>query len=1033
MKRYYFIIVFSMISLIGWGQEIISFADAEVKSVCIAHWDTDGDGELSMTEAANVTSLEQYFKDNTSITSFDELQFFTGLSLIYPAAFDGCVNLASIKIPQNVTRIHGSAFGHCKMLTSIDIPEGVTMIDTWAFNDCVKLATVKLPESLESVDYCVFYGCKELASINIPSKITKIPAQFLCGCKSLSSIALPSGLTVIDYEAFGECENLTSIIIPDNVISIGFAAFSKCVNLSSVTLPKSLIYLGFSAFAGCSKLASINIPEGVTTLEKSSFSYCESLTSITIPQSVTTIEDHCFSGCSNLKTVILSDNIKKIEDYAFAYCDKLESVKSLALNPPTIYENTFQLQARLYSKLFVPKASYDKYKSADFWKLFSSILYSDATNSFTLTYLVDGIEYKKIELEYGASITPEPAPTKEGYTFSGWSDIPATMPANDVTVTGTFTINKYKLAYKVDGEVYKSYDVEYGASITPEPAPTKEGYTFSGWNDIPATMPANDVTVTGTFFVNKYKLTYKVDGEVYKSYDVEYGAAITPEPAPTKEGYTFSGWSEIPTTMPAKDVTVTGSFTANTVTKYKLTYKVDGEVYKTYELEEGTAITPEPAPSKEGYTFSGWSDIPATMPANDVTVTGTFSINKYKLTYKVDGEVYKSYDVEYGAAITPEPAPTKEGYTFSGWSDIPATMPAKDVTVTGSFIANTVTKFKLTYKVDGEVYKTYELEEGAAITPEPAPTKEGYTFSGWSDIPATMPARDVTVTGSFTVNKYKLIYKLDGQLYKSYDIEYGSKITPEPDPTKDGYTFSGWSDIPKTMPAKDVTVTGSFIKNEVPEQDEITQDNILYRIDRGYASVIQADKVSGDIKIEASIVINGMTYEVTAIAKEAFKGCTELTSVEIPNSIENIGDNAFDGCTALHLITIGSGIKEIGVRAFANISKNYAGTRSDDNGLHIYFDAESVPTTNSETFEDTDIANATLHVRDDMVNTFKAFNPWSNFGTIIGFSDTGIKTISIDTSDALIFDMQGNRLNYPQKGLNIIRTKDGKAKKIIVK
>ena len=70
------------------------------------------------------------------------------------------------------------------------------------------------------------------------------------------------------------------------------------------------------------------------------------------------------------------------------------------------------------------------------------------------------------------------------------------------------------------------------------------------------------------------------------------------------------------------------------------------------------------------------------MPAKDVTVTGTFSVNKYKLVYKVDGQEYKSYDVEYGATITPETEPTKEGYTFSGWSDIPATMPAKDLTIT---------------------------------------------------------------------------------------------------------------------------------------------------------------------------------------------------------------------------------------------------------------------------------------------------------------------------------------------------------------
>ena len=165
-------------------------------------------------------------------------------------------------------------------------------------------------------------------------------------------------------------------------------------------------------------------------------------------------------------------------------------------------------------------------------------------NLYKLTYMLDNEVYKTYELKSGEIITPEPAPTKEGYTFSGWSEIPEKMPNHDVTVTGTFTINKYKLIYKVDGEEYKSYEVEYGATITPEAEPTKEGYTFSGWSYIPTKMPAEDVTVTGSFTVNKYKLTYIVDGEEYKSYEIEYGVAITPEPAPTKDGYTFSGWSE---------------------------------------------------------------------------------------------------------------------------------------------------------------------------------------------------------------------------------------------------------------------------------------------------------------------------------------------------------------------------------------------------------------------------------------------------------------------------------------------------------
>ena len=391
------------------------------------------------------------------------------------------------------------------------------------------------------------------------------------------------------------------------------------------------------------------------------------------------------------------------------------------------------------------------------------------TDFFKLIYKVDGVEYKSFDVEYGSAITPESAPTKEGYFFSGWSMIPATMPANDVTVTGSFTKGAYKLTYIVDGEVYKTLGYDYGSTITSEPAPTKEGYTFSGWSEIPATMPAKDVTVTGTFTINKYKLTYKVDGEVYKSYDVEYGAAITPEAAPTKEGYTFSRWSMIPATMPAQDVTVTGSFTKGA---YKLTYMVDGEVYKTLSYDYGSTITSEPAPTKEGYTFSGWSEIPATMPAKDVTVTGSFSINKYKLIYKVDGIEYKSSEVEYGKAITPEAEPTKVGYTFSGWSEIPETMPAKDVTVTGTFAIN---QYTITYKIDDEVYQTENVDYGSMITPPNAPEREGYTFE-WIDVPETMPAHDITIIGSYTSGINAI--RMDAENGKVFDLNGRQVKTP---------------------------------------------------------------------------------------------------------------------------------------------------------------------------------------------------------------------------------------------------------------
>jgi uncharacterized repeat protein (TIGR02543 family) len=107
--------------------------------------------------------------------------------------------------------------------------------------------------------------------------------------------------------------------------------------------------------------------------------------------------------------------------------------------------------------------------------------------------------YKVVPLTHGSKITLIEEPTKEGHTFSGWSEVPATMPAEDITIEGTFAVNNYTVTYLVDGEVYATETVAYGSELVLREEPTKEGHTFSGWSEAPATMPANDITIEGYF------------------------------------------------------------------------------------------------------------------------------------------------------------------------------------------------------------------------------------------------------------------------------------------------------------------------------------------------------------------------------------------------------------------------------------------------------------------------------------------------------------------------------------------------------
>ena len=429
------------------------------------------------------------------------------------------------------------------------------------------------------------------------------------------------------------------------------------------------------------------------------------------------------------------------------------------------------------------------------------------SNVYTLTFRIGGNIISSDRIAYGSEIVAPEAPAREGYTFTGWQGVPATMPAKDVLIDGDYEINKYKVTYMLEGEEFLTQEYEYGAPIVVPADPVEEGSSFSGWGDVPATMPAFDLVFGGTFADNFYRVIFRIDGAVIYTDDFVFGAPLTAPDAPEKEGYTFNGWGEIPTTMPASNLEFEGSYTVNT---YVLSFKIGDDVIYSGTLAYGSEISAPEAPAKEGYSFGGWGIVPTHMPASDLEITGEYTQNNYTLTYRIGEEDIFITQLPYGSEITAPEAPAKEGHTFAGWSGIPAVMPANDLVIAGSY---TVNNYVLSFRIGDEVIYTGEIPYGMEITAPEAPAKEGYTFTGWGMVPATMPAADLEVLGSYEGNVYNLTYRIDGEDFFTTQIGYGSEIPAFEAPAKEGYSFLGWSDAVATMPANDLVINGTYSLN----------------------------------------------------------------------------------------------------------------------------------------------------------------------------------------------------------------------------
>ena len=310
--------------------------------------------------------------------------------------------------------------------------------------------------------------------------------------------------------------------------------------------------------------------------------------------------------------------------------------------------------------------------------------------SVTVEYVdFDGIILQTQEYEIGSNLSGLTAPSdpeRNGYTFDSWSGtVPAILGEETVTLTAMYTINQYTVEYvDYDGTVFQTEDYDFGVDLTgvTTPAdPERVGYTFDSWSGtVPATMGTTKVTITATYTINQYTISYNLDGGIndldnIATYNIEDSTFTLLEA--TKDEGTFVGWydtSDFSGSVVTEisigsygDITLYAKWDMN---EYIVEYiDFDGRVLQTNSYDYGTNLKSSTAPrnpTRAGYTFDGWSGtVPATMGTTKVTITATYTINQYTITFNSNGgSSVSAITQDYDTAVTEPVDPTKTDYKY---------------------------------------------------------------------------------------------------------------------------------------------------------------------------------------------------------------------------------------------------------------------------------------------------------------------------------------------------------------------------------
>lgn len=508
-------------------------------------------------------------------------------------------------------------------------------------------------------------------------------------------------------------------------------------------------------------------------------------------------------------------------------------------------------------------------------------------NSYTVTFMDGKTVLKTEKVQHGSAATAPKVSEKDGKTFKGW-DKDFSNVTSDLTINAVYDVDTFTVTFKDGDTVLSIQTVEYDKSATAPTVTPAPGKKHTGW-DVAFDHVQDNLVVNATFEDIMYTVKFVADGITRYETKVKYGEKVDAPNAPEVKGKTFERWDGTAEYV-TENVTITAIYKLNSYTIKFILNNGEADVVRTQDY--GTAIT-APTPEMTGYTFDGWDKtVPETMPANDVTITAQWKINKYTITFVLgNGKDNVVLTQDYGTAITaPVPEATAE-QSFDGWDKtVPKTMPAEDVTITAQWKTR---KYTLTFiNFDGTTVYTAAVEYGAPIVShfETADNDVAYDdtildYVGWYDKSDT----EKTIIDDFselTMPTHDLTYALKLRLMDSAIGEF--TVNTPADFTFTESNTAEFSVMPNEGTTLHAGVTYKYIWT-------INKDNVFYKTEETTESSLTlqnlaAGKYFAKVRIVASVEGCGSVEKDITADKTLIVSRADISGITVTGVTMTYGD-----------------------------------------------------------------------------------------------------------------------------------------------